>query len=105
MGKVLPPVTLAQYIWACTLCLSSRGVVKNAQRVDLDVRLPHNRPYFLFRTPTVIVLTVGDAQQDFPFIAGLLHPVQAEINCVEQSSRAIGLNLSRRRPGFRRLNS
>ena len=65
------------------LCGGGVGV-KNADGVDFDVRLAHLGFDFALGITGPVVAPVGDDEQSFALLAGILHFVQSKIDGIEQ---------------------
>ena len=63
----------------------------NADRIDLDVRFPHQVLDFAFGVAAAVVAAVGNHQQRLARILGLLHFVQRQVNGIQQRRPAFGL--------------
>ena len=68
-----------------------RGRLVNSDRINLDVRFLHPVLDFSFGVAAVVIAAVGDHQQGFARILGLLHLVHGHDDAVQQRGFTFGL--------------
>src|SRR5262249_16719868 len=81
---------LVQKIGAIALFLGCRTIVKDADRINLDIGLLHHRANFAVSITAAIVTTIRDHQKGLLAMRGLLHLIHTHIDGIEQRRAAFG---------------
>src|SRR5262249_34194457 len=75
---------LVQKIRTVPLFLGCRTIVKDADRIDLDIGLLHHRANLAVGIAAAIVATIRDDQKRLLAMCGLLHLIHTHIDCIQQ---------------------